>query len=148
MLRYGIAKTIDVPLEYAYSWLTDFRDDDTKIVGGAYPRHILRKSKSQFVWIQHYNRDGKEKEAVRIVTLNPPSSWHNESISDEKEGSFDYRLTRVGRRRTRLTIKARVTYKAMQPEVKPEMERALSADWEKYRTALEKDYSSGRSATD
>jgi hypothetical protein len=147
VLRYGITKTIDVPLEYAYEWLTDFRDDDTKIIGGTYPRHILRRSKDQFVWIQHYDRDGKEKEAVRIVTLKPPNAWHNEAISDEKESVFDYRLTRAGKNRTRLTIRARVTYKTIRPEVKSEMEKNFSADWDKYVSALEKDHSSGKPAS-
>jgi hypothetical protein len=147
MLRYRISETINVPLRYAYEWLTDFRDDDTTIIGGPYPRHILRKRKDGFVWTQRYKREGVEKEGVRIITLKPPNGWHNEAINEEKESSFDYRLTPAGRNRTKLTISAKITYKTIEPEVKAQLERSLSADWQKYKAALEKDYSSGKAAT-
>ncbi|MGA2199268.1 MAG: hypothetical protein ABSG45_04960, partial [Nitrososphaerales archaeon] len=132
---------------YAYEWLTDFRDDDPVMTGGPYPRHILRKRKGSFVWTQRYKRDGVEKDGVRIITLKPPSAWHNEAINEEKESSIDYRLTPAGKNRTKLTISAKVTYKTIDPEVKSQLERNLSTEWDKFKTALEKDYSSGRAAT-
>jgi hypothetical protein len=99
------------------------------------------------VWIQHYKRDGVEKEGVRLVTLKPPNSWHNEAINDEKEMVFDYRLTPVGKSKTKLTITIKATYKTIEPEVRSELERSLSADWDKYKGALEEAHSSGNAAS-
>jgi hypothetical protein len=147
MLRYGITKVLEVPIGYAYAWCTDFRDDDAKIVGVPFPRHILRKRRGEYVWIQRYIRGGKEKEGVRFITLEPPNAWHNEAIGDEKESSIDYRLTPMGKKRTRLTITVRATYKTMEPEAKSGLEDILSRDWDKYGAALEKDYASGKAAT-
>ena len=148
MLRYGISKTLDVPIQYAYLWLTDFRTDDLMMVGSPLPRHILRKGKGEFVWIHHYRKDGLEREGVRLVTLKPPNAWHNEAINDEKDMIFDYRLTRVGKSRTKITITVKATYRTIEPEVRSELEKHLGADWDKYKAALESAYSSGKAATD
>ena len=147
MLRYGISLTLDAPLKYAYEWCTDFRNEDPFIPGGAYPRHILRRRKDGFVWIQHYKRDGIEKEGVRIVTLRPPNAWHYESIGEEKESIIDYRLSPLGKKRTKLNISVGATYKTIEPEDRPLLEKNMSAEWEKYKAALEADYSSGKAST-
>lgn len=147
MLRYGITKTLDVPLDYAYAWLTDYRNEDPRIIGDPYPRHILRRSKQSFVWTQRYERDGEVRESVRIVTLKPPNAWHNEAISDEKESTLDYRLTPLGKRRTKITIKAVVSFKTIK-QTKAELEEHLGGIWDKYGAALETDYRSGKSPLD
>jgi len=145
MPGYKISKVCRVPLDYAFAWLTDFRDDDAKMIGGK-PRKILRRTKRNFVWIQPYTRDGVDKIGVRIVTLRPPDSWHNDVINEEKESKFDYHLTPVGKS-TKLTITAKIRYKTIKPEKMRELARNLSAEWDKYKAALEKDYSSGKPAT-
>ncbi len=147
MLRYGVTKSLDAPLGYAFAWLTDYRNEDPRIIGDPYPRHILRRSKRSFVWIQPYERNGEKREAVRIVTLLPPNAWHNEAISDEKESTLDYRLTRLGERRTKITIKASVSFKTIE-ETKADLEKHLSAIWDKYIAALEADYRSGKGPLD
>ena len=147
MLRYGITMTLEVPVDYAYAWLTDFRSEDPRIIGDPYPRHIIRKNKGSFLWIQHYERDGQEREGVRLVTLKPPNAWHNEALTDEKESILDYRLTRLGRDSTKLTIKVRVSFKA-RPEARADLERNLTRIWEKYKEALEKDFRSGKGPLD
>jgi hypothetical protein len=146
MPGYRISKVVKVPLDYAFAWLTDFRDDDPKIIGGT-PRRMLRKSKREFVWVQPYKRDGVQKFGVRIVKLKPPDSWRNDAINEEKESVYSYRLTPVGRS-TRLTIEAKIRYKTIKPESMRELAHNLSADWEKYKASLEKDYSSGKPAVD
>lgn len=145
MLRYAITKTFDAPIAYAYAWLTDFRTEDPKIINDPYPRHILRRSKDSFVWIQHYNRDGKEKEGVRIVTLQPPNAWHNEAIIDEKETALDYRLTALGKQRTKITIRVKVSFKTIE-ETEADLARNLNGIWDKYIAALERDFRSGKDA--
>lgn len=141
-----MTKDFDVPLKYAYEWCTDFREDDPSILGSPYPRHIVSRRGNVFVWIHHYLGDGKEKEAVRIVTLRPPDAWHNEALNDEKESSFDYKVKALGNKKSRLTITAKIRYKTIDPEDKDTLIRNLSADWDKYKAALEKDYASGKAA--
>ncbi len=145
MLRYGITKTLDAPVAYAYAWLTDFRSEDPLILGDPHPRHILRRSKDNFVWIQHYDRDGTAKEGVRLVTLKPPNEWHNEAITDEKESILDYRLTTAGKEKTKLSIRVKVSFKTVE-ESKADLERNLSTIWDKYGAALESDFRSGKKA--
>jgi hypothetical protein len=147
MLRYGISKVIGAPVGYTYAWLTDFRNEDPLTIGAQFPRNILRKRKDEFVWIQHYKRDGVEKEGVRLVTLKPPNSWHNEAINEEKEMVFDYRLTAVGKNKTKLTLTVKATYWTIEPESRSELERVLNMDWDKYVAALEAAYLSGKAAT-
>jgi hypothetical protein len=146
MPKYGIDVTFDAPLRYVYEWCTDFRDDDPLISGGEYPREIVRRSKDRFVWTQRFRSEDVERVGVRVVTLEPPRAWHNEVSEPGREGTFDYRLTRLGSDKTRLRITASVTYKSMQTEDKQALERSLAASWAKYREALQKDYEAGLGA--
>lgn len=146
MLRYGIALTFDAPLRYVYEWCTDFRDDDPLLTGGPYSREIVRRSKDRIVWTQRLRRRGVEMVGVRVVTLEPPGTWHNEASDVGKESIFDYRLTPVGRNRTRLRITARTTYKKTNPEERSALESSLAETWAKYKELLEQDYKAGKGA--
>lgn len=146
MLSYSISVVIEAPLKYAFQWCTDFREDDPTIAGRQFGRHIIKRQGREFVWIQHYVRDGKESEGVRIVELHPPDAWENDAINEEKESFFTYKMSPLGKKRTRLTIRARVAYRTVEPEDVSALKEVLSADWAKYKAALEKDYASGRSA--
>lgn len=139
-VNYGISQTFEVPLSFAYKWCTDFTDEDPKLIGAPYTRHVIEKTKSRAIWIQHYTRDGIQKEGVRIVTLRPPDSWHLESINEELYRFGDYKLTSLGRRETKLQIKLRTKYISIPEESKSKLTEALAEDWDKYKIALIKDY--------
>jgi len=53
----------------------------------------------------------------------------------------------LGKGRTRLRISVKISYRTIEPESMPELARKLSGEWDKFKTALEKDHSSGRAAT-
>ena len=132
---YSISKIINAPISYVYKWCTDFWAEDPMIIGAAYTRHIVDKSSKRAVWIQHY----ADKEAVRYVTLSPPDSWHMEGLNDESTRTADYHLKSLGKK-TKLTISIKIKYKTIEPEPASKLRENLSNDWEKYKTALEKDY--------
>ncbi len=69
-VKYGISVTFDAPLTFVYKWCTDFHADDPKIIGAPYTRHVIEKTKSRAIWIQHYSRGGVEMEGVRICELD------------------------------------------------------------------------------
>jgi hypothetical protein len=139
-VRYSITKTFDVPISFAYRWCTDFTDDDPKLINAPYTRHVIEKTKSRAIWIQHYSRDGQDREGVRIVILSPPDSWHLESINEELYRTGDYKLTSLDRKRTKLQIKLKTMFHSVEPEFKSKLTQNLADDWEKYKIALMKDY--------
>lgn len=78
--------------------------------------------------------------AARIVTLKPPNAWHLDWIGDEFQETGDYRLQRVGVRRTRLLATFKVTYKNRRTPSKSAFLKNINEVWNKYLTALENDY--------
>jgi hypothetical protein len=143
-VKYGISVTFDAPLTFVYKWCTDFHADDPKIIGAPYTRHVIEKTKSRAIWIQHYSRGGVEMEGVRIVNLTQPRSWHLESVNEELYRSGDYILTSLGRGKTKLTIKLKTDYRTIEPVSAFKLNQDLTEDWEKYGAALQKDYDSIR----
>ena len=141
---YRVSQTFEAPLAYVYDWCTDFTDEDPKIIGASYTRHVIEKTKKRAVLIQRYRVAGVEKEGVRIVTLSPPDSWHLESINEEVDRVGDYFLSSLGRERTKLEIVIKARYKTIEPEPAPKLKKNLDEEWKKYKEALEKDYASSR----
>lgn len=138
---YKVSKIMNAPITYVYNWCTDFRADDPEIIGAQYTRHIVDKSKKRVVWVQHYTRDDKEMEGVRYVVLSPrKKSWHMEGANEESNRTGDYSLRSLGKEKTKLDISIKIQYKTIEPESIPKLKENLSADWEKYKAALEKDY--------
>ena len=140
-VKYGITVIFDAPLAYVYRWCTDFSDEDPKIINAPYTRHVIEKTKSRSIWIQHYSRDGVEKEGVRIVTMTPPKSWHLESVNEELNRTGDYKLTPLGCGKTKLDIRLSTKYFTVEPEPAKKLTEGLAEDWVKYKAALQKDYS-------
>jgi hypothetical protein len=144
---YRLSATFNAPLDYVFAWCTDFREDDNKIIGSKTKRRILERSKGRFVWVVNYKEDGKDKEGVRAVWLHPPDSWHLDTCGDGREVG-DYKLTRVGKTKTRLDMKFVETYdSAEEVEDKKEWEDDGKRHWAIYKKALEADFKAGRPAS-
>jgi hypothetical protein len=144
---YHVSKTFNAPIRYVYDWCTDFREDDNKLAGKTWRRHILEKTKSRAVYISHWQEEGKEDEGVRLVTLKPPKAWHLDGVTEGEHEVGEYRLSSVGKNKTRLNMTFKVTYKRGEPESKESWEGDTSETWDRFKAALENDYSSGRSST-
>ncbi len=137
---YRISRTFEAPRSFVYDWCTDFREDDARLLGQTWTRHIFEKSKRTVAWIVHNRKGGRDVEGIRIVSLNPKVSWHLLDYDDGINEVGDYRLVSEGRNHTRLDMVFRETFKTREPEPKSEFENRVAAMWDKYKEALEFDY--------
>jgi len=141
---YHVTKVLNAPLKFAYRWCTDFRDSDPKITGSGNKRKILEKTKERVVYNSQftirYKHGGKTLNAVNIVTLHPPRSWHLDSRGDEDDEVGEYRLSRLGPSKTRLDMKFIERWKIRDYPPKAEYLKSIHAVWDKYAASLEKDY--------
>jgi len=148
LAAYSVTKVIDAPLKYVYDWATDYRETDNSIWGGKYPRIILFKSRSKVIYA--YNgkgADGKPKLAVRIVTLHPSTrSWHLDYYGEESLETGEYKLTRLGKTKTRFKVVLKNRWKKGKGPSSKHFQKEGDFVWTKYVEALEKDYNSGKSA--
>ncbi len=81
---------------------------------------------------------------VRIVTLHPPNSWHLDKVGQEADEIGDYRLTKLGPRKTRLDMTFKAKYKIANAPTSEEDTKETHRVWDKYTSALEKDYARTR----
>jgi hypothetical protein len=136
---YRVSKTFKAPLDFCFSWCTDFRVDDNKMTGSKTKRRFLERSSRRFVWVTKYNVGRKTVEGIRAVWLKPPASWHLDTCGDGREIG-DYKLTPVGRR-TRLDMVFHVTYDdPKKAEGVREWVRGAKREWDTFGRYLEADY--------
>jgi len=140
---------IRAPLRYVYEWCTDFRSDDGRFSsrrpGPVY--RVIRISPRRVLRVRIAPGPGPDPAiAVDLVRLNPPRSWHLDQIDEADRQSLDYRLSRVGRGRTRLLLL--VTERWVTPEfpTREELRARVRRTWSRFIAALEADYRAGRSA--
>jgi len=137
-----VTKIINAPLQFAYKWCTDFREDDNKITGSKNERRILQKNRKRVVYVTTYfPKPETSKVGVNLVTLHPPNSWHLEFVGEEDDEEGDYHLTRLGTRKTRLDMRFQEKYKVRNAPTQAEDKKHTEEIWDKYAAALERDYS-------
>jgi hypothetical protein len=131
-----------VPKKFAYNWCTDFSTEDSNIVGAKFPRIMLEKTRKRAVYAGYkVGQDGKPKLAVRVVTLSPKTySWHLDYFGEEDLEVGDYKLTGLGKNRTRFDIKLNNKWKHGKGPSSNEFAAETKAAWDKYAPALERDY--------
>lgn len=137
---YRISKTINAPLRFVYDWCIDFREDDHKITGSKSRRTFLEKTRQRVIYAIRYPSDGKFKHALNIVTLHPHRGWHLDSFGEEDDELGDYRLRKLGPRRTRLDMVFIEKWKVAEVPSKAEYLKDTNRIWDKFAAALEKDY--------
>ncbi len=139
-----VSKTIEAPQKFVFDWCTDFREDDPKITGSLGKRKILEKTRKKAIYVSTYKgSDGASKTNVNIVTLKPPTSWHLDQFGEEDNEVGEYKLTKVGKNKTRLDMVFKETWKDI-AEI-PSIEEQISGVnrfWDIYVAALEKEYQS------
>ena len=141
---YRASRIINAPLRFVYNWCTDYREDDNKIAGSRTRRIILQKTKRRVVFTTTQRRRGKTVSTVRIVTLHPPNSWQLDKVGEEADEIGDYRLTRLGPRKTRLDMTFKAKYKIANAPTSEEDTKQTNRVWDRYTAALEKDYARSR----
>jgi hypothetical protein len=137
---YRASKSIKAPLDYAFAWCTDFREDDGKLTGSKSKRTFLERTDKRVVWAVQYKEKGKPKEGIRVVWLRPPDSWMLDTCGDHRELG-EYKLTQKGKNKTRLDMKFQISYDSKdEVEDRRKWEKEASEEWDIFRTHLEKDY--------
>ncbi len=137
---YRVSKILNAPLKFAYAWCTDFREGDLKMIGSKNRRNIIERTKKRVLWTVVKKDGGKGYEGVRVVWLNPPNAWHLDTCGDKREIS-EYKLTRIGKEKTRLDMKFTVSYDTPKAvESRKSWEADAKADWDSYGKYLERDY--------
>ncbi len=140
---FRVSKVIDAPLKFVYKWCVDFREDDNKIWGSKIKRIILQRTARRVIYISTHRRGGRNVSVVRIVTLRPPNAWHLDLVGEEVDEIGDYRLTRLGPKKTSLGITFKVKYKITGAPTRMGDSKRTSMVWDKYKAALERDYRHG-----
>jgi hypothetical protein len=137
---FRISKVIRAPLGFVYEWCTDYRESDTKITGSKAKRKILLKTSRFVIYTSSYKSRGKSMTGVNIVSLHPPKRWHLDFLGDEDDETGQYRLTSLGRRKTRLDMSFTEHYKIRGAPTKSQDMKHTNEIWEKYVSALEREY--------
>ena len=142
-----ISKTIHAPLRYVYDWCTDYRPDDPKLAGSKRRDRILRVSPQRLVRVRVGRKRTKNPAMnVEVVRLSPPNAWHKDTIGERDLDAMDYRLTALGRSKTRFTLE--IVERWMVPNFprKADWLRSSSEYWDELVRAIEERYRSGRPA--
>lgn len=139
-----VSKVIRVPLRYAYDWLTDYRADDGKFSRSRPRYRVLRLSEDRVVRVRCSPRSAEAlKVAVELVRLRPPDAWHLDQIDEADLNSVDYKLTRLGPRKTHLTLDLVERWMVPDFPEKADWVRGTNLNWDRLVAALEERYSRG-----
>jgi hypothetical protein len=142
-----VSLIIHAPSRYVYEWCTDYRSDDGRFANGRASYRVIKISPRRVVRVRVSRGSGRDPRiAVELVSLHPPHSWHLDQIDATDQQSLDYRVSAVGRGRTRLLLLS--TERWLTPEFPtPEALRAQIAEtWARFAAALEADYRAGQPA--
>ena len=138
---------IRAPSRYVYDWCTDYRSDDGRFSNSRTSYRVIRISPRRVVRIRVTRDSGRDPRiAVELVRLNPPHSWHLDQIDETDQQSLDYRVSAVGRVRSRLQLL--VTERWVTPEfpTREALRAQVAKTWALFVAALEADYRAGRPA--
>lgn len=139
-----VSKVIAVPLRYAYDWLTDFRTDDGKFSRSKPRFTVLELSADRVVRVRTSPSKVKPLSvAVELVRLHPPNGWHVDQIDEADLESVDYKLTKLGPKKTRITLTLVERWMVPKFPQKADWVQGTSLFWDSLVAALEESYRSG-----
>ena len=150
-----VSLVIHAPSRYVYDWCTDYRGDDARL-SSRRPRpsyRVIRISPRRVVRIRVYRGSGRDLAmfdhnhfAVDVVRLNPPHSWHLDQIDETDRQALDYRVSAVGRARTRLQLLSTERWVTPEFPTREALRAQIAKTWAGLAAALEADYRAGRPA--
>jgi hypothetical protein len=139
-----ITKTVKAPIEYVYDWFTDFRSDDGRFSKSKPRFKVIRVGSDRVVRIRTVGAGSENPAvAVELVRLLPPDAWHVDQIDDTDLDAVDYKLARLGPRRTRVTLS--ITERWMTPKhpSRNEWVQSTSKFWDSLVAAVQADFEKG-----
>lgn len=138
------SKVIAAPLGYVYDWCTDFRSDDGKYSRSKPRFRVIQLSADRVVRVR-YSNPGSEQlaVAVEVVRLRPRNAWHVDQIAETDVEAVDYKLRRLGPKKTRISLVLIERWMVPNFPSKSEWVRGTSAYWDGLVAALEEQYRHG-----
>jgi hypothetical protein len=144
-----VSLVIQAPSRYVYDWCTDYRSDDGRL-STARPRpkfRVIRVSPRRVVRIRVYRESDRDPWlTVERIRLNPPRSWHQDQLDETDQQSVDYRVTAVGRTRTRLQLLSTERWLTPDFPTRKALQAQIAGTWARFGAAIEADYRAGRPA--
>lgn len=142
--RGRVTKVAEVPLKYAYDWCTDYRSDDGKLSRSRPRFEVIRAGSNRVARVRISATDSATPAvAVELVRLLPPDAWHVDQIDEEDLNSVDYKLTRLGPKRTRITLTFNERWMTPKHPTRREWLQGANNFWDKLVVALEADFQKG-----
>jgi hypothetical protein len=141
------SKTVGAPLAFVYDWCTDFRSDDGKLAKSKSRYKVLHLAKDRVVRIRSSPTPARSPQiAIELVRLRPPSAWHVDQIDETDLAAVDYKLVKLGPRKTRVELV--ITERWMTPSFpgRDAYLRSVIAYWDDLMSALMTRYRNGRPA--
>jgi len=140
-----------VPVERAYAWLTDFRDDDVERAkaGLVHARRVVERSKTRVVYDGAIRAMGRIVPSRTEVDLAPPDRWESRVIEGPRTGSSNsYRLLpSPGGCTLRITYRVvsrdpltRIALRVARPLVRREFERM----WDGFSASMRQEMGAAR----
>jgi hypothetical protein len=144
-----ISLVIQAPSRYVYGWCTDYRSDDGRL-SKARPRprfRVIRISPRRVVRIRIHQGSGRDPAlTVERIRLNPPHSWHMDQFDEADQQSVDYRVSAVGRARTRFQLLSTERWLTPDFPTREALRAQIAGTWARFAAAIEEDYRAGRPA--
>ncbi len=144
--EYQIRVAFRVPLDFAFTWCTDFSPQDASLEGESYQRKIVERTPRRVVFEDLEETKGGWVWSRDTVTLRPPNRWHMDGTGNRRDVTANYVLSRLPGGRTQLELRWRRQPKG--PEAKKLTKAQREADtlraWKRFAVAMERDYRSKR----
>ncbi len=138
-LSISLTKKIQAPLPFVFDWCTDFREDDSQLVGSTSKKTILEKTSEKVVYVTEMANQGRVLKTNSVVTLTPPDKWHLDAVGDDKDYTGNYQLFAEGND-TRLEMSFDYSFKTEPVPTNEEKTAGNNSFWDKIIVALERDY--------
>ena len=139
---YRARMNFRAPLSFVYRWCTDYRPDDSRLIGEEFERRILTRTRRHVLFEDLWWEPDGWRWRRSDVALQPPGLWVAESLGNVRDAHIEYRLTALPDDRTRLdlTKRRRPSRRVPRQPPKAELEKELDEMWRDYARSLERDY--------
>lgn len=143
-IRYE--RRLDQPLDAAYRWLTDYRDDDPERAGSIVrKRRVVEENEDEVVLEGELETVGRTMEGRAVVELDPPDEW-TARLFDEKgrrSGVYEYSLEPLDEG-CRLVVDYKIAaptlkHKALLWIGRPLIRRELATMWDGFVEAMDEE---------
>jgi hypothetical protein len=147
--EYRIRVTFDAPVDYVFSWCTDYTPEDGNLEGETYTRKIIERTKRQVIFEDLEETKTGWDWGRDVVALRPPNRWHMKGVGNHRDVEADYRLQALPDGRTELDLRWRRRPKVPDAAKLTKAQREASSlrAWKLFGAALERDYKAGRRPT-